>query len=120
MASNSILTDVKGMLSLPPEVDDFDTILINHINGVFSYFHQIGLGPPLGFQIESGEETWDEYIVSPIYNEIKQLMYAKVRLLFDPPVTGAVINALQDQISELEWRLYAKQEVHGWSQLNLF
>ena len=108
------------MLSIPPEIDDFDTVLINHINGVFSYFHQIGLGPKFGFQLETGEETWDDYIVSPIYNDIKQLMYAKVRILFDPPVTGAVIKALEEQITELEWRLYAKQEVHGWAKLNLF
>ena len=34
-------------------------------------------------------------------------MALKVRLLFDPPQSSSVMDAIKSQISELEWRLYA-------------
>ena len=36
---------------------------------------------------------------------VKSYMYLKVKLLFDPPLGSAVIDVINRQISEFEWRL---------------
>ena len=36
---------------------------------------------------------------------LKSYMYLKVKLLFDPPLGTASIEAINRQISELEWRI---------------
>lgn len=110
----SILESTKEALSIPTEIKDFDAILVDHINSTFAYFNELGLGPDEGYEISGSEETWDEYIGSPLYNDVRSLMMLKIRLLFDPPGIGAVINSLNSKIDEYEWRLYNKQEVMGW------
>ena len=35
----------------------------------------------------------------------KTYIYLKVKLLFDPPLSAAVKEAVQDNVNELEWRL---------------
>jgi hypothetical protein len=35
-------------------------------------------------------------------------------MLFDPPQTSYLINAQNDQIKELEWRLNVHREETGW------
>ena len=38
-------------------------------------------------------------------NSVKSYIYLKVRLLFDPPLNSSIIEAIQQSIRELEWRL---------------
>lgn len=114
MDDKSILQSVKDYLGIVPEIKDFDTILVNHINATFAYFTQLGLGPINGFTISGEDETWGEYIKNPIFNDVPSLMGARVKREFDPPPTGTVSQALDRVISELEWRVTAKQEVNSW------
>ena len=37
-------------------------------------------------------------------------MYLKVRMLFDPPSSSVIAEAINKQISELEWRLKVTAE----------
>lgn len=114
MSSQSILESTKESLSIPTEITDFDSVLIEHINSTFAYFNELGLGPVEGYEISGTENTWDEYITSPLFNDVKTLMMLKIRLLFDPPGIAAVITSLNSKIDEYEWRLCAKREVIGW------
>ena len=41
---------------------------------------------------------------------IKTYVYLKVRSLFDPPTTGFLITATNDQLKEYEWRLNVFRE----------
>lgn len=103
---DSILTSIKKMLG--PGVDDthFDPDIIMHINSVFMILKQLGIGPVAGFFIEDSSSTWDEYIEDPIEcNAVKTYMYAKVKLIFDPPQNSAHIKCLEQTVSEFEWRL---------------
>ena len=36
---------------------------------------------------------------------IKSFVILSVRMLFDPPTSGSVAQAIKDQIAECEWRL---------------
>lgn len=103
----SILTSIKKLLGVPEDYDHFDADIIMHINTVFTILTQLGVGPSKGFRIEDETTTWDEFVStdSLLYESVKSYIFLKVKLLFDPPLSGTVIESYNRQISELEWRL---------------
>lgn len=102
----SILTSIKKMLGITEEYTHFDADLIMHINSVFMILTQLGVGPSEGFSIKGTEETWDQFLPEGQQLElVKTYMHMKVKLIFDPPLGSAVIEVMNRQISEFEWRL---------------
>lgn len=111
MAMESILTSIKKMLGITSEYKHFDTDLIIHINSVLSILTQLGVGPSKGFSIENEFASWDEFIPEGFNLElVKSYVYLKVRLLFDPPASSAVIESTNKLLSELEWRINLEAE----------
>ena len=103
---DSILDSIKKILGMPPEYDAFDTDLVIHINSVFGILTQLGVGPEGGFSISDNTTLWKAYLGnSKDLEMVKSYIALKVRLIFDPPTIGAVMDALKEQIRELEWRL---------------
>lgn len=102
----SILTSIKKLLGITEEYEHFDSDLIMHINSVFMILNQLGVGPSTGFFIKGGDEVWTDFIPeNPQLELVKSYMHLKVKLLFDPPLGSAVIEVMNRQISEFEWRL---------------
>lgn len=103
----SILEDIKKMIGPSASYEAFDTELIIHINSVFSILKQMGVGPQdETFKITGYDETWDDYYEEGENLEmVKTYVYLKTRLIFDPPQASALSEAINRQISELEWRL---------------
>ena len=102
----SILTSIKKLLGIPKEYENFDVDIIMHINTVFSILTQLGVGPSDGFSIEDDDALWTDFIPEKSKIEfVKSYMHLKVKLLFDPPLTSAVIESMNRQINELEWRI---------------
>ena len=102
----SILDSIKKMLGLTPEYTQFDTDIIMHINSVFMILTQLGVGPSEGFAIEDNTTTWNEFVPDiKKVSGIKSYMYAKVRVVFDPPTSSVVMDSLTRIITEYEWRL---------------
>jgi hypothetical protein len=115
--SDSILDSTKKVLNLDSEYTPFDQDIIMHINGVFSTMYQLGVGPEEGFAIEDKTSTWTAFLGSdPRLNHVKTYVYLRVRLLFDPPTTGYLVEALQRQIEELAWRLNVQREEVAWTE----
>jgi hypothetical protein len=111
----SILKSTKKVLGLGEDYDAFDTDVIMHINTVFVTLNQLGIGPAEGFMIEDDSEEWEDFTEGVInLNAIKTYIYLRVRLLFDPPGTSYHINAIQEQVKELEYRLKYEREVTAW------
>lgn len=107
----SILTSVKKMLGITEEYDHFDPDIIMHINSVFMTLTQLGVGPPEGFIIEDDSAYWTDFIPDMTkLQAVKSFMHLKVKLLFDPPTSSAVIDAMNRQASEFEWRLNVAAE----------
>lgn len=103
---DSILTSIKKMLGITEDYEHFDQDLIMHINSVFMILNQLGVGPEPSFRITGKTETWDQFIDGKTdLDSVKSYMYLKVKLMFDPPQSGIVMNATQEQIRELEFRL---------------
>lgn len=113
----SILDSVKHALNLQPDYTPFDQDIILHINSVFSTINQLGVGPDAGFMIEDNTAVWSDFLEGDLrYNNIKTYIYLRVRLLFDPPTIGYLVQAMQDQIKELEWRINAQRESVAWTE----
>jgi len=109
---DSILQCTKKVLGLAPEYDVFDLDIIIHINSVFSTLSQLGVGPADGFTIEDAAAMWADFVV-PLnqLSSVKAYVPLKVRMVFDPPSTSFVIEAMNKAIGELEWRLNMFREL---------
>ena len=112
----SILNTVKKTLGIEATYTAFDVDIILHINSVFGTLNQLGIGPEAGFAIEDATATWVDFLVTDTrLNPVKTYIYLRVRLLFDPPTSSYHIDAMKEQIQELEWRLSTYREQTGWT-----
>lgn len=107
---NSILNTIKKMLNIDSEFTAFDIDIIIHINSVLRELNQIGVGKDK-FSIIDDTSTWSEFIEDKDIEEVKTLIYLKVRLLFDPPSNSSVLQSLKELIKEYECRLNYKEKV---------
>ena len=108
---DTILTSIKKLLGITEEYTHFDTDLIIHINSVFATLTQLGVGPYEGFVIVDKNDNWEQFTSDNILIEsVKSYMYLKVKLLFDPPTSSAVIESYKQMINEFEWRLNVAAE----------
>lgn len=102
----SILNSIKKLLGITEEQKHFDADIIMHINSVFSVLNQLGVGPAEGFRIDDDIDTWNDFIQDSSKLElVKSYMYLRVRILFNPPSSAAVMNAIKETITEYESRL---------------
>lgn len=117
--TDSILDSTKKLLGLDPSYTAFDIDVILHINSVFVTLQQLGIGPDVGFMIEDNTATWTSYTSSDLLlNNIKTYMVLRVKMLFDPPQLGFVIDNMTKQITELEWRINVNREGTAWTDPN--
>lgn len=112
MNIDSILTSIKKLLGIDEECIDFDTDIIIHINSVLMILTQLGVGPSEGFSIEDKYDYWEDFLGDDIgkLKSVRTYIYLKVKLIFDPPSSSAVMEAMKHTISELEWRLNVAAE----------
>ena len=102
----SILDSIKKLLGIQKEYTHFDSDLIMHINTVLSVLTQLGIGPTKGFSISDNTSKCKDFIGDdPRLESVRSFIHLKVKLLFDPPLGTASIEAINRQISELEWRI---------------
>lgn len=101
----SILGTIRKMIGPAEDYEHFDTDLIVNINSFFSRLCQLGVGPETPFRITGPEQTWSDFISDGYQEEIKQYIYLKTRLIFDPPTNGSLVNIYKEEIDKLEWLL---------------
>lgn len=103
---DSILMTIRKLVCGNPYADHFDTDLLVHINACFSILNQLGVGPENGFVVTDDTQSWSSYIADNyILNMVKTYVMLKVKKIFDPPLTSSVLEAMDKEISQLEWRL---------------
>jgi hypothetical protein len=116
----SILSSVKKMCGVDPSLTVFDLDILTHINSVFSDLEQLGVGPAGGFMIEDDVPTWDAFLGDDSrISSVKSYMYFRVRLMFDPPQTGYLVQSFDKQIEKMEWRLNITREGDSWTDPSL-
>lgn len=116
---DSILLSVKTMLGIEPEYGPFDEEIILHINSVLTVLYQLGVGRQDKIFVIDGEESkWSDFFgETDIIPLVKSYTYLKVRLLFDPPNSGVLHEAMERQVEELEWRLNIQAETPAYDVL---
>lgn len=104
--TDSILLSVKKLLGLTEENEAFDFDIIMNINSAIFTLTQLGVGPTSGFVVTGKEDRYEDWLGDMTnLQAVKMYLYYKTRISFDSPTQGAVMQALKDQISELEFRL---------------
>lgn len=104
--SESILTSIKKLLGIDEDYKHFDADIMMHINTTLMILYQIGVGPSTPISISDASTVWSDFLEDAAdLAGVKSYIYAKVRMVFDPPQSSAVAEALKSTISELEWRL---------------
>jgi hypothetical protein len=112
---DSILNTIKKLLGIDAEDTSFDTDVIVNINLAIFNLSQIGIGPNNTFIVTSVDQTWSDYIGSSVVNleGIKNYIYLKTKILFDPPTNSTVMAAFNNNIQELEWRMMRAVETNN-------
>ena len=105
----SILNSIKKLIGGFDSSDrSFDTDLIMAINTALMVIMQEWHGMDHAFIVEDETATWSDLLGDDVtdYEAVKTLVYLKVRMIFDPPTSSTLIDAMKEQINDLEWRLY--------------
>lgn len=115
--TNSILDSVKKLLGIDSSLHSFDVDIIVNINSAIAILTQLGIGPEKGYLIVDNKNTYQEFLgeSEPMYQQVKLYLYLKTRIGFDPPSSSYVLNSMNEQIKELEFRMRTLNE-----QLNNF
>lgn len=107
----SILMSIKKLLNVDPIDPAFDTDIGMQINSEFMTLHQLGIGPDEGFAIEGVNTVWTDFSSDKTLIEaVKSYIYLRVRMVFDPPASSVVADAINSRINELQFRLNVQAE----------
>lgn len=101
-----VLPDIKRNLGVVDSNTVFDDIIVTGINGALAILNQLDCAPD-NVAID-GETTWDKIIPSKyksIFPAIKQFIMLRTKLIFDPPTSQTLAQAINFEISQLEWRI---------------
>lgn len=104
---SSILDSTKKLLGIDANYTVFDEDILVGINSALMTCMQLGVGPSTGFTVTDSSQTWEDFLPDDMIQlqAVKQYVYMKTRMIFDPPDSSAVASALSDSIKETEWRL---------------
>lgn len=115
----TILASIKQMLGIQEDYTPFDRELVMHINSVLMILNQLGVGQD-NFRITLAqsnpgedspyisEETWSDFLGSGYTGNmeaVKSYVFTKVKLLFDPPASGTLMESYKKLADEFEFRL---------------
>lgn len=108
---DSILNTIKKLIGIDKDYGVFDLDLIVAINSSFMILNQLGIGPDKPFSIKGPDETWKDFFGDEeIFALAKSYIYLRSKLLFDPPNSGVLHEAVERQISEFEWRMHVQAD----------
>ena len=112
---DTIISNIKQLLGLASDYTPFDQEIILHINSVILVLNQIGIGKT-GFYLTltddgtgtlKSTQTWTDFLGDKIHDQeaVKSYIFMKVKLLFDPPASGTILESYKKLIEEFEFRL---------------
>lgn len=109
---DGILDTIKKLLGIDEDDDSFDIDIIIIINSITPILGQMGIGPSNGYIVKSKEDKWSDYISDSKINleGVKNYIFIKTKLIFDPPTNSTTIESFNKVLSELEWRMMMSVE----------
>lgn len=105
--NSSILLSIKKSIVGPPEYTPFDADLIMHINSQIANLYQLGLDSAKSVVVDGADQLWTDLIPAgdSRLQFVRTYVYAKVKMIFDPPTSTAQMQALKDAAAEAEFRI---------------
>jgi len=111
VVEQSIFKSTKVMLDIGPNDSSFDGQVLSFVNAALSDLVDFGVGPSAGLVITGDTEVWADLDESLSDTErIKNWIYLKVRLFWDPPQTSFLLEAHTKQLDEAMWRIINKKD----------
>lgn len=110
---DSIMDTVKLNVGLPVDYDPFDISVLTSINSSMMVLNQLGIGPSDGFTVTGRNETWGDFLGDDkkMLQTVVLYVSSVARINVDPPANASVLSALNETISQYEWRLMAQKEL---------
>ena len=109
--NESILDSIKSLLPIDKDITDFDGDLIVLINSSLSRLLQLGVGEK-PFRIEGSSETWSQLLNKEEYlDAVKEVVFIDVKMVFDPPTSSVVMEALKAIRNEDMYRITTQIEI---------
>lgn len=109
--NESILDSIKSLLPIDKDITDFDGDLIVLINSSLSRLLQLGVGDK-PFRIEGSSETWAQLLNKEEYlDAVKEVVFIDVKMVFDPPTSSVVMEALKATRNEDMYRITTQIEI---------
>jgi hypothetical protein len=104
---SSILLSIKKAIGAAPDYTPFDVDIIMHINSQLANLYQIGLDAARSVVVDGPDQLWTDLIPAgdSRLQFVKTYIYAKVKMIFDPPTSTAQMQALKDAAAESEFRI---------------
>lgn len=104
---SSILLSIKKAIGAAPEYTPFDVDITMHINAQLANLYQIGLNAAKSVVVNGPDQLWTDLIPASDsrLQFVKTYVYAKVKMIFDPPTSTAQMQALKDAAAESEFRI---------------
>lgn len=118
--NDSVLNSTKKLLGIMPEEKDFDQDIIVAINASIFTLSQLGLNTRDGTTVYDETTTFsdlfEDNVSSLDVEAIRQYIYIKTRIAFDPPQINALAEMFKAQKNELEWRLRLSAEQSEYNE----
>lgn len=103
---DSILATLRSLLEVDVADSSYDSVLVPYVNSAIASLTQMGVGPSTGYSIVGATERWNDFVQdATLLSLVKSYIHLKIKLIFDPPTNSTVIEAINHQISELEFRI---------------
>ena len=103
---DGILESVRKTIGPESDYTHFDPELIMAINTAFFTLFELGVGPQdKPFTISDDTAKWSDFIDDGYADMVRSYVSMKVKLLFDPPASGTIVDLMKTQLAEFEWRL---------------
>ena len=102
--NESVLLSMMGRLGLSEDDVEYGEDVLQGINGAIVALTQVGVGPPKGFRVTDETATWSDFTGNIfLLDVVKDYVYLKTKLVFDPP-NGGALEAYNKVADEALWR----------------
>lgn len=101
--SNIILQDVKQHVNVSSTDLSFDLVILDLVNAAVGVLYQLAVVESASINNTSQWSVFNHE--GPGLALIKQYIFTKTRVSFDPPSMSFHLEALKEQVKELEFRL---------------
>lgn len=111
----SILDTVRKLIGSGCLDHYFDEDICIAINSVLMEANSMGLVNE-DFAISDSSKKWSDILLRPDQINLRALISwtaLRVRLLFDPPTSGTLLNSMKDEVQRLEWYIYITENYVG-------